>query len=322
MTRVGLRYALFAAAVIVVNFLASTGLYAAVPEWVENNLSLVNFLLIIFGIYMVGFPLIYLLNRNLPSIKLEKSSLGAGNFFLGLLFCEGIAGVGMLMGNICEMGVSALLGRDFSNDAVTMLMMDSEPFIRILTAGILAPIFEELIFRKILIDHLLEYGKWLSVAASGIMFGLFHGNFSQCFYAAGLGFFWAYIYIKTGRIRYSIAYHMIFNLTSAVVSVPLSLKYLSAVESVGMEELASGSVMALLQVIPSLLLLLGWTLALLLIMLIGFILLCVNLKKFRLEEEEGALGFGKSVQAVFTNPGMLAFMGVCLFMFVQTYLFV
>ena len=47
----------------------------------------------------------------------------------------------------------------------------------ILTSVIIAPVMEELVFRKYLVDRLVPYGQKTAVVLSGLFFGLFHGNF-------------------------------------------------------------------------------------------------------------------------------------------------
>ena len=61
-----------------------------------------------------------------------------------------------------------------------------------------APVAEELIFRKLLIDRLTQYGEGVAVLFSGLMFGLFHGNLNQFVYAFVLGLCFGFIYVKTG----------------------------------------------------------------------------------------------------------------------------
>lgn len=318
-SQVGIRYGIFGGVVCALELILPLCLRTFVPEFLEKNQILLSFLMTILVIYVIGFPMVCLLNKKLPAEKLEQNPLGIGKFLLGLLFVPGLVAAGTLIGVPLHFGFSLLVGSDpTSNSAVVTLMMNSDPFMRILTVGILAPIFEELIFRKVMVDHLVKYGKWVAVAASGLTFGFFHGNFSQCFFAAGLGFFFAYVYIKTGRVRYTIAYHMAVNLTTSVLTMAVMGKYLDAVNAVGMDNVTSGSVDAAMQVLPATLLFLGWMGFLALLGLIGFILLCVNLKKFRFPGEE--LSFGKALKTVVANPGMWVFFAACVFMFARTYL--
>ena len=53
-----------------------------------------------------------------------------------------------------------------NTNALAELMTNSDPFWRILTVGICAPIFEELILRKFLIDRIHKYGEGIAEFAS------------------------------------------------------------------------------------------------------------------------------------------------------------
>lgn len=55
--------------------------------------------------------------------------------------------------------------------------------------SIIGPIFEEILFRKILIDKTIKYGARISIIISALLFGLFHGNVNQFFYAFLMGGF-------------------------------------------------------------------------------------------------------------------------------------
>lgn len=83
---------------------------------------------------------------------------------------------------------------------------------------ILGPIFEEWMFRKQLIDHTRKYGEKTAILLSGLAFGLFHMNLFQFFYAFLLGVMFGYIYMRTSKLRYSTAMHMIINFNGGVLA--------------------------------------------------------------------------------------------------------
>jgi hypothetical protein len=85
----------------------------------------------------------------------------------------------------------------------------------------LAPIFEELIFRKFLIDRTYKYGERNAIILSGLMFGLFHTNLGQFFYAFIIGAIFAWVYIRTGNILYSMSMHLLINLLGGTVPILL-----------------------------------------------------------------------------------------------------
>lgn len=76
---------------------------------------------------------------------------------------------------------------------------------------IIAPLFEEFIFRGAIQTALEPYGNGVAILVSGISFGLFHGNFSQVFYTTVLGIALAYIRYATGSLVPTIIIHAMVN---------------------------------------------------------------------------------------------------------------
>ena len=137
----------------------------------------------------------------------------------------------MLIGSLVGSPIHTILTQPFGGETVdkaSTLMQDANVVIRSLVVGVGAPVFEELIFRKVLIDRTIKYGEYVSIVMSGIMFGLLHGNFSQFFFAALVGMLFAYVYIRTGRVRYTIFLHMAINLSSSLVLQTLITRVLNA----------------------------------------------------------------------------------------------
>lgn len=63
---------------------------------------------------------------------------------------------------------------------------------------VMAPICEEILFRKILIDRIRLYGDKAAILVSSVVFGLSHGNFYQFFYAFGIGLVLAIFIFRRG----------------------------------------------------------------------------------------------------------------------------
>lgn len=106
---------------------------------------------------------------------------------------------------------------------VEEMIMDMSLWAVILSAVILAPIMEELIFRKLVLDRLAGYGPAVAMSVSALVFGLAHGNFYQFFYAFLLGLIFAYIYLRTGKVRYSMMLHMMVNFCGSVIPILIML---------------------------------------------------------------------------------------------------
>ena len=216
LNRVGVKYFIGAIVIGLVQILGSLLIKVAFPGISDDTEIDLSFILIILSVDLIGFPVLYMLlrkDRSWESRPDEK--FGFLNFIQFFCICYLAMFAGAMIGNV----ISTMLTGSNANAATSLILGSSNLFLRELAVGIMAPIFEELIFRKLLIDHLAFRGKYFAMFTSAAFFALFHGNFSQFFYTFGLGLIFAFIYIKTGRIRYSIIYHMIINSFSSVIYV-------------------------------------------------------------------------------------------------------
>lgn len=77
---------------------------------------------------------------------------------------------------------------------------------------IIAPIAEELIFRNLLLKPLRAYGDLTAAVVTGLLFGLYHGNFDQFAYASLTGIFFSIIAIRYNSIVPTIIVHAANNI--------------------------------------------------------------------------------------------------------------
>ena len=123
--------------------------------------------------------------------------------------------LGSFLGIGANYGIGKLLGRTPEN-ILNLAMEQSSRLYNIVVAVILAPLFEEWVFRKMLIDRVNRLGDRAAMFLSALLFGLVHGNLYQFFYTFLVGLVFAYVYLRTGRIRYSLVMHMLINLLFGV----------------------------------------------------------------------------------------------------------
>ena len=125
-----------------------------------------------------------------------------GKWFLILLCGYFFAIMGNIVGTVVNGALLMPFGYNFNNINQSMEIMKSmsnlSGFIfELLTVGIMGPVMEELLFRKMFIDNYSKYGMGAAILASAVSFGLFHGNFSQFFMATALGILFGYVYSLT-----------------------------------------------------------------------------------------------------------------------------
>lgn len=107
------------------------------------------------------------------------------------------------------------------NTQALMNITRSVPLFMILTA-IVAPILEEIVFRKIIFGVLYKRTNFLIAGLiSALIFGFIHGEPKHILVYASMGFVFAFLYVKTKRIIVPIIAHMAMN--SIVVITQYSL---------------------------------------------------------------------------------------------------
>lgn len=95
------------------------------------------------------------------------------------------------------------------------------PIILIFSVSVVAPIFEEIIFRGIILNGMFRKlnSKVIAIIISSLLFALMHMNLVQGINAFLLGILLGYIYLKTKSIHLSIFAHFINNTIGIMISV-------------------------------------------------------------------------------------------------------
>ena len=242
--------------------------------------------------------------RRVPAVRAERRSLSLGSFLVFLLMCFPIMYGGNLIGTI--------LSSMFSGGAAQNPLegMASKPgVLQIVVLAVLAPLFEEFIFRRQLIDRAGRYGEKTAILFSGLSFGLFHGNLYQFFYAFGLGMLFAYIYTRTRKLRYTVALHMIINFLGSVVGPwilrrsQVDLENGITPEAVAADPAGVG-------------LLAAYSFAIIALGIAGLVLLIRRRRRFVFQRAEEELPNGSGPRAAIFNLGFLLFALTCLAVFV------
>ena len=294
-----IAYAVFSLVVTCVQLFISLGLSFLPASVTPNITALLSFAMIIISVDIVGFPLILGLTRNIPTREIQKQKFGFFKFLPYIFMTFGIGIPLSFVGSLVNTMLTVPFGG--SNTSVILELLNSSSILpRILVVGILAPIFEELIFRKVLIDRLSRYSTFLAIFVSGLFFGLYHGNFSQFFFATGIGLLFAFLYSKTGKIHLTIILHMIVNLFTSVITTTAFQKVHVANPNMDMsqdflmshpEAFAATILMGLTYACLALLTIIG---------IIIFIIFAAT-RKFRLEKVEGEPTKAESLKALFTS---------------------
>lgn len=296
-TKAGLAVCAF---VLLFNLIVIMAQVVFVIVWGEENLTIKHVLLMNFiAEVLIALPVFYAIVKKIPTNAPEKKKMGFGNFMACVCMMYAISIAGSLLGQFINGILSSATGR--VSEANIDALFNTDFFMTALYCVIAAPIVEELVFRKLLIDKLQVYSEKYAVLLSGLTFGLMHGNFEQFFYTFFMGCLLAYIYIRTGRITYTVILHFILN------GVSTALQYLMTKISVmnELENLTDAQLMeSLLQDETQLIAFMLMTVIVVaeyVMAFIGLILLIVRRKRFFLLDKGQEISAG----TVFLNYGMI-----------------
>ncbi|WP_240288950.1 CPBP family intramembrane glutamic endopeptidase [Lawsonibacter sp. OA9] len=280
------------------------------PEWLGNNTG--SLLVSSLPMYLVAMPLmILIITRVKPQKVITQRQMSAGQMTVAFIMSYAILYVSNLAGTFITAIIGFLKGSGVSNVMADAVVGTNRWVIFVLMV-LCAPVYEEFIFRKLLIDRTAVYGEGVAVLISGLMFGLFHGNLNQFAYAFLLGIFFAFIYVKTGRIRYTVILHMLINFLGSVVAtwVMEAFDVGEMEKAVELYQNSPAEGMAAMQsVLPGIALAGGYVLLIFGIVIAGIVLLIVFRRKFRLMPGEVTIPKGKRFKTIVVNLGMLLFCG-------------
>ncbi|MGE1165186.1 CPBP family intramembrane glutamic endopeptidase [Peribacillus simplex] len=160
--------------------------------------------------FFVALSLILFLMRKDMKEKMDRSTPASiptsilwafAGVFLAL-FAQSIAGY-----------IEQMLGVESESENTQQLisLIYQVPIV-IFVTSVIGPILEEIIFRKIIFGSLHKrFNFFISALLSSVIFGLAHGELEHLLLYSAMGFTFAFLYEKTGRILVSMSAHIAMN---------------------------------------------------------------------------------------------------------------
>ncbi len=301
-SRIALACFVFLAAAVLAQFAAVFLVELWAPElilegWFLTALSFVC-------MYLVGFPFFLLLLPRRPQQLPETAPIGGfGEMCVCLLMAMGILYPLNFLGQGLTQVLGGILGGSGSN-VLEAFLGNLDLWAVALFAVLLAPIMEELAFRKLLMDRMRTIDRPGSILFSALAFGLFHGNLGQFFYAFGVGLLFGSIYARTGRIRYTIILHVVVNAIGSLVPMVLTRD----METLSVESLLQGGVTGLPDLV-SMLGLAAYGLVILCCTVAGVVMLCRRFPRLLYRTPADRLAApGTAFRTQFLTGGFIAFL--------------
>lgn len=323
-SKLGWRYAIFIGLGMGMQFVLAALFKYAHPAFMDSNQALWSWLIVVVSVDIIAFPVLLWTLRKLPAdtdVTYEKKSLKASEFVMYIFITAGIILAGIITGSITHNIVLSLFVKQVNPiSGLAQMMVNSDPWSRFIIVGILQPVFEELVFRKLLIDRTIKYGEFLSVILSGMLFALNHANFQQYFFAFGMGALWAFIYARTRKIGYTIALHIGVNSVTSVITANLAVNYLDALDHLNLDEITAGVIAPeAMPYLTTMLIYLIWLAFLFIVCIIGIIIWIVNRKKLALVKGRLEPNRKQIMRNIFKNKMMWIFFAVSIVLLILNY---
>ena len=289
-SKIGFAYLAGSIVIYAIQFLAAMVGKKFVPGVMADANG--SFILLMLTMYGISMPFMGWLVSRIPAQKIEERKMTAGQWIIAFLMCYGLMYAGNLIGTALTFGIGMVKGTGVDNPLVSTVMQ-LNPWVTFVIAVLIAPTAEELLFRKLLTERIVKYGELTAVLASGLFLG--------------------FIYVKTGKLRYTIGLHMAINfigsslgtwmlrVTGYMDTMETLTEFLNTKNLEVLADLGNGIVgMFIFGSYASLILMMAGA---------GLILMWLNRKKFVCcAPEEKVASLGKKKAAVMIgNPGILLY---------------
>ena len=104
--------------------------------------------------------------------------------------------------------------------SVGMLSTAGLPWLAFMTTGVLAPIVEEIAFRRGIQKNMTEkFNPTVGILIASVSFGVVHFNLFQGVFATLMGIVLGYIYYKTDNLWYTTIIHIVNNSASVLITL-------------------------------------------------------------------------------------------------------
>ena len=175
--------------------------------------------------YLLVVPLALLVFYKMRSKKtglklstcFRKTAMPASWTAKWILIAIGFAYIASIASNLLFAFIQALFGIELKPMQLEFGDSPLAIFTTFFALSILAPFFEELLFRATVYRNNEIMGQWFAIIVSGITFGLWHMNYPQIIFASTVGSFSCFIFAKTRSIIPSMILHFCINTIAGIM---------------------------------------------------------------------------------------------------------
>ncbi len=244
-----------------------------------------------------------LLLKFIPKSAPRRQKMTPKDFFKFVFIAFGVSCIGNLITQFSINFVYFITGIEIS-DKVSAAIGSVTPWQSFVCVVLIAPITEEFLFRKLLIDRLHRHGELIAILTSAVFFGLYHQNVYQLLPTAASGLILGYLYCKTGSYLAVTLLHAIYNFVGVFPTL-FSAK-LTEFAGLTAEELSALPVEIYAEYRAAMAGYIGFMLIVAAINIFGIILLIINRNKFSTENNAPSLLESDKREIIVRAPGIVA----------------
>ena len=205
----GVIFTIFIGAMIV-RLIKNPGTDLSDLEQMTKNASYLGLLSII-AVIIAFIPILIYRGKKFfqYDLSVENRKFNLKTVAIGFVFVLALNNALGLFANVLESGLNSIGLTATSALEDLEILNQSTPSMIIYTC-LIAPVFEEFLYRGAVLRSFEKYGRRFSILVSAMLFGLMHGNFYQIFMAAGIGIILGYLATEYS-IKLTIILHIINN---------------------------------------------------------------------------------------------------------------
>ncbi|MBQ7171956.1 MAG: CPBP family intramembrane metalloprotease [Clostridia bacterium] len=266
-----------------------------------------NVLYSFIALYCVGLPVVLLCLIGAPKNEIVRRPFSFGGFVKIAVISLSVMNLLSFFSQWFVGLLENLLGTEISSPLDSSLET-SGVWLYLLSAVVIAPVFEELLFRRILLTRLVRFGEWPAVLVGALIFSLVHGNFFQIFYAFAVGVLLGWLYLRTGKLLYPILLHFTVNFFGSVPGILLERFTDTEALEAFFEDPSAFSAEAFSALLPTLAAYGAYLIALGAVMICGLVFLLLSFRRERLRLSLSPFPAKKTAKLALVNVGMILFL--------------
>lgn len=186
--------------------------------------SLITYIVIYLMIFPVSMFLFYKLKGRKNNFRLnsclKKPKRSVGWITKWIILSLGLTYLFSALSSLLMLFLECF-GININNIAIDFGDSIYSILVTVLVMPVLAPIFEELLFRGTIYRNTEPMGQWFAIILNAVMFGLWHANGAQYMYTFVLGVMSSFLIAKTRSVFPSVILHFLFNIIGTIQSLCL-----------------------------------------------------------------------------------------------------